>query len=86
MSDDRELVTVIPIAFHIDGAKDGVKNPIGMTGSMLSAKVVIGTVPRETHYADHEHHETSRNRSRRLRSLEKLATTMRLEPKNWIPK
>ena len=47
VSDDRELVTVIPIAFHIDGAKDGVKNPIGMTGSMLSAKVVIGTVPRE---------------------------------------
>ena len=86
VSDDRELVTVIPIAFHIDGAKDGVKNPIGMTGSMLSAKVVIGTVPRETHYADHEHHETSRNRSRRLRFLEKLATTMRLEPKNWIRK
>lgn len=47
VGEDRELVTVIPIAFHIDGAKDGVKNPVGMTGSMLTAKVVIGTVPRE---------------------------------------
>lgn len=46
ISDDREIVTVIPIAFHIDDAKDGVKNPIGMIGSTLSAKVVIGTVPR----------------------------------------
>ncbi len=86
VSDDRELVTVIPIAFHIDDAKDGVKNPIGMTGSMLKCQSRNWNGTKRKHYADHEHHETSRNRSRRLRLWKKLVTTMRLEPKNWIPK
>lgn len=47
VNEDRELVTVIPIAFHIDDAKDGVKNPVGLVGSKLSAKVVVGTVPHD---------------------------------------
>lgn len=42
----RELVTISPIAFHIDDS-EGVKNPIDQIGLKLSVKAVIATVPKE---------------------------------------
>ncbi len=42
---DRELVTIIPISFHIDG-KEGIKDPKGLMGKELSVKAVITTIPK----------------------------------------
>ncbi len=39
---DREILQVIPMGFSLDG-KNGIKDPIGMTGSRLEAKVYIIT-------------------------------------------
>ncbi len=45
VSDDRELVTMMPISFSVDG-KEGVKDPKGMTGETLSVKAVITSIPK----------------------------------------
>jgi len=42
---DRELVTIMPISFHIDG-KEGIKDPKGLMGKELSVKAVITTIPK----------------------------------------
>ncbi len=41
----RELVTVIPIAFHVDD-DEGVKNPRGAKGEELRVKAVLTTIPK----------------------------------------
>lgn len=46
---EYELVTAMPISFKIDG-EDGIKDPKGMRGSFLEAKIVIGTMPKEELY------------------------------------
>ena len=47
VSDDMALVTVSPIVFRIDDKEDGVKDPVGEVGSTLSAKVVLGSIPKK---------------------------------------
>lgn len=42
---DMELVTILPISFHIDG-KEGIKDPKGMIGEKLSVKAVITMIPK----------------------------------------
>lgn len=42
----RELVTIIPISFHIDEG-EGIKNPIGQKGKVLNVKAIVATVPKE---------------------------------------
>ena len=44
-----ELVTAMPIAFSVDEKKN-IKDPKGMKGSVLEARVVISTVPKEPLY------------------------------------
>lgn len=46
VADDRELVTIMPISFHVDG-KEGVKDPKGMLGEKLMVKAVITTIPKQ---------------------------------------
>jgi len=41
----REILHVIPINFSVDG-QDGIKDPVGMNGISLSAKVHIITAPK----------------------------------------
>jgi cell division protein FtsA len=41
----REILHVIPISFSVDG-QDGIKDPVGMSGISLSAKVHIVTAPK----------------------------------------
>ncbi|MBE6147173.1 MAG: cell division protein FtsA [Firmicutes bacterium] len=45
IEDDRELITIVPISFHIDD-KEGIKDPKGMMGKELSVKAVITTIPK----------------------------------------
>ena len=45
IGDDRELITIVPISFHVDG-KEGIKDPKGMMGKELSVKAVITTIPK----------------------------------------
>lgn len=45
ISEDRELITVMPIAFSVDG-KEGVKDPKGLKGEKLSVKAVITSIPK----------------------------------------
>lgn len=46
LEEQRELVTLIPIAFHVDD-KEGVKDPRGLSGDTLAVKAVMATVPKE---------------------------------------
>lgn len=46
---NEELVTAMPISFTIDD-KSNVKDPKGMKGSVLEARVVISLVPKEPLY------------------------------------
>ncbi|MCI8588988.1 MAG: hypothetical protein HFG40_04975, partial [Bacilli bacterium] len=45
IKEERELVTIMPISFHVDD-KDGIKDPKGMMGQKLLVKAVIATVPK----------------------------------------
>lgn len=47
VEDTRELVTVMPISFHVDD-KEGVKDPKGLMGEKLLVKAVITTIPKQT--------------------------------------
>lgn len=49
----RELVTVVPISFHVDD-NGGVKNPRHLEGETLDVKAVVGTVSKNelTNYFD----------------------------------
>lgn len=47
VEDIRELVTVMPISFHVDD-KEGVKDPKGLMGEKLLVKAVITTIPKQT--------------------------------------
>ena len=47
VEDSRELVTVMPISFHVDD-KEGVKDPKGLMGEKLLVKAVITTIPKQT--------------------------------------
>lgn len=46
---EYELVTAMPISFKIDDL-DNVKDPKGKRGSVLGAKIVTGTMPKEELY------------------------------------
>ncbi len=45
-----EIITVSPISFMVDDI-DNIKNPKGMRGTTLEAKVVISSIPKEKLYA-----------------------------------
>lgn len=45
IEDNRELITIIPIAFQVDENEE-VKDPKGMEGDSLSVKAVITTIPK----------------------------------------
>jgi len=45
IDDDRELITISPIYFQIDG-KEPVKDPKGFVGDTLSTKAVITSIPK----------------------------------------
>jgi len=47
VEENRELVTVMPISFHVDD-KEGVKDPKGFMGEKLLVKAVITTIPKQT--------------------------------------
>ena len=44
-----EIVTVTPITFTVDD-NDNIKDPKGMSGSVLEAKVVVSSIPKESLY------------------------------------
>lgn len=46
---DEELITAMPINFKVD-EEDHIKNPKGMSGEMLDAKVLISTSPKQIVY------------------------------------
>lgn len=46
---NEELITAIPISFRVDD-NDNIKNPKGMMGSELGAKVLISTSPKDIIY------------------------------------
>ncbi len=46
VEDTRELVTVMPISFHVDD-KEGIKDPKGLMGEKLLVKAVITTIPKQ---------------------------------------
>ena len=47
--DEYEIVTVAPISFMIDEAEN-IKNPKGMSGKSLEAKVVVSSIPKNSLY------------------------------------
>ena len=46
---EYELVTAMPISFKVDET-DNIRDPKGMRGERLEAKIVIGTMPKEELY------------------------------------
>ena len=46
----REIVTMLPIDFSIDD-KDGIKDPKGLVGSILSSRAVMATTPKKNIYS-----------------------------------
>lgn len=49
VAQDEELVTAIPISFKVD-EEEGIKDPKGMAGKSLEAKVLITTSPKDLVY------------------------------------
>ena len=49
IAEDEELVTAIPISFKVD-EEEGIKDPKGMAGKSLEAKVLITTSPKDLVY------------------------------------
>ena len=49
VGEDSELVTAVPISFTVD-EEENIIDPKGMRGSMLEAKLVISTLPKEPLY------------------------------------
>ena len=43
--DDSELITIVPISFHIDDG-EGLRDPKGLMGNKLMVKAVITTIPK----------------------------------------
>ena len=46
VADDEELITAVPISFKVD-EEEGIKDPKGMAGKSLEAKVLITTSPKD---------------------------------------
>ena len=46
---EYELITATPISFKVDD-KENIKDPKGMSGSVLETKVVVSTIPKESLY------------------------------------
>jgi len=49
IEEEWELITAIPISFKVDD-KENIKDPKGMPGKVLEAKVVVSTLPKEPLY------------------------------------
>lgn len=49
IDDSYEVITASPISFKVDD-KEGIKDPKGMPGKTLEAKVVVSTLPKEPLY------------------------------------
>lgn len=49
VAEDEELITAIPISFKVD-EEEGIKDPKGMAGKSLEAKVLITTSPKDLVY------------------------------------
>lgn len=47
--DGYEIITVTPISFSVDD-KENIKDPKGMSGSILEAKIVISSIPKSGLY------------------------------------
>jgi len=50
LSPGKEMVTMLPIDFKLDD-KDGIKDPKGLVGSVLSARAVMATTPKKNIYS-----------------------------------
>ena len=46
---DYEIITATPISFVVDDVEN-IKDPKGMSGKILEAKIVIGSIPKENLY------------------------------------
>lgn len=50
LTNDKEMVTIIPVDFKVDD-KGGINNPLGHTGSLLSARAIMVTTPKKNIYS-----------------------------------
>lgn len=49
VAEDEELITAIPIDFKVD-EEDNIKDPKGLSGNVLEAKILISTSPKDLVY------------------------------------
>lgn len=50
LTNDKEMVTIIPVDFKVDN-KEGISNPLGHTGKLLSARAIMVTTPKKNIYS-----------------------------------
>lgn len=50
LTNDKEMVTIIPVDFKVDN-KEGISNPLGHTGNLLSARAIMVTTPKKNIYS-----------------------------------
>lgn len=50
LTNDKEMVTIIPVDFKVDN-KEGISNPLGHTGKLLSVRAIMVTTPKKNIYS-----------------------------------